>query len=164
MDLVTPGLGLIVWTTVTFIILLFILGKFAWKPILKAVKDREQSIEESLEQAAKARQDMEKLQSDNEKIAREARADRDAMLKEARELKATIISEAKTEADKKANDILEQAKEQINNQKMAAITELKNQVAEMSIEIAETVLRKELESKDKQSALVNDQLADFKLN
>lgn len=158
------SVGLFFWQTLLFLILLFLLRKFAWKPILKAVTDREESIEEALEQADKAREEMKKLQSDNEAIIREARAERDAILKEAREIKDSIIDEAKTKAGEEGAKMIEQAKEQINNQKMAAITELKNQVADMSIVIAEKVLRKELESKDKASALVNEQLNDFKLN
>lgn len=158
------SVGLFFWQTILFLILLFLLRKYAWKPILKSVNDREQSIEDSLEQAAQARKEMEQLQSDNQNILREARAERDIILKEAREIKAEIVAEAKTKAGEEAAKMLEQAKEQINNQKMAAITELKNQVAEMSIEIAEVVLRKELDSKEKQSALVGEQLKDFKLN
>ena len=158
------SVGLFFWQTLLFLILLFLLRKYAWKPILNAVNEREKSIEDSLAQAENARKEMEKLQADNENTLREARAERDGILKEAREMKASIIEEAKSKATEEADKLLEQAKEQINNQKMAAITELKNQVAEMSIEIAETVLRKELDSKEKQSELVSDQLKDFKLN
>lgn len=158
------SVGLFFWQTLLFLILLFLLRKYAWKPILKAVNDREESIESALEQAEKAREEMQKLQSDNENILREARAERDGILKEARDIKATIIEEAKTKAGEEAVKMIEQAKEQITNQKLAAITELKNQVAEMSIQIAEIVLRKELDSKEKQAELVTDQLKDFKLN
>lgn len=164
MDLVTPDLGLIFWTTVTFLILLFLLKKYAWKPILGAVKSREESIENALASAQRAKEEMERLNADNERILREARAERDAVLKEAREMKENIISEAKSKAGKEAEKIIEQAREQIENQKMAAITELKNQVAEMSVQIAEKILRRELGSKDQQSALVEEQLNDFKLN
>tara|TARA_R110002072_G_scaffold239187_5_gene396980 strand:- start:3957 stop:4457 length:501 start_codon:yes stop_codon:yes gene_type:complete len=158
------SVGLFFWQTLLFLILLFLLRKYAWKPILKAVTDREESIEQALEQADKAREEMKKLQSDNEAIIREARIERDAILKEAREIKASIIDEAKTKAGEEGAKMIEQAKEQINNQKMAAITELKNQVADMSITIAEKVLGRELEAKDKQAELVNEQLNDFKLN
>lgn len=164
MDLVTPAIGLVFWTTVTFVILLVVLRKFAWKPILTMVKEREQSIEESLAEADKARKEMEQLKADNDRILKEARQERETILKEAREMKENIIGEAKEKAGDEANNIVAQAREQIQNEKMAVLTDLKNQVAEMSIEIAEKVLEKELESKDKQSTLVKDQLAEFKFN
>lgn len=164
MDLVTPEIGLIFWTTVTFVILLFLLAKFAWKPILKAVKDRETSIEAALKSADKAREEMERLKSDNEQILREARAERDGILRDAREISEKMVSEAKAKASAEGNKVIEQAREQIENQKMAAITELKNQVAKMSIDIAEKVIRKELSDKANQEALVGEQLQDFKLN
>lgn len=164
MELVTPAIGLIVWTTLTFLILLFLLGKFAWKPILKAVKDRESSISDALKSADKAREEMEKLKSDNERILREARAERDGILKDAREISDKMVAEAKAKANTEGAKLLEQAREQIENQKMAAITELKNQVAKMSIDIAEKVIRKELSDKANQEALVGEQLQDFKLN
>lgn len=164
MDLVTPDVGLIFWTTLTFIILLFLLAKFAWKPILKAVKDRETSILSALQSADKAREEMERLKSDNEQILREARAERDGILKDAREISDKMIAEAKAKANAEGAKMIEQAREQIENQKMAAITELKNQVAKMSIDIAEKIIRKELSDKASQEALVGDQLQDFKLN
>lgn len=158
------SVGLFFWQLLLFVLLLFVLRKYAWKPILNAVEDREQSIEDALNQAEKAREEMQKLQSDNERILAEARAQRDGILKEAREIKDRVINDAKTEASAQADIIISSAKEQIKNEKMAAITDLKNQVAEMSIEIAEMVLGKELEDKAKQSALVKDQLDNFKLN
>lgn len=164
MDLVTPAIGLVFWTTITFIILLVLLRKYAWKPILTMVKEREQTIEQSLAQADKAREEMARLKADNDRILKEARQERDTILKEAREMKDNIITEAKDKAGEEANGIVAQAREQIQNEKMAVLTDLKNQVAEMSIEIAEKVLEKELENKDKQSALVKDQLAEFKFN
>tara|TARA_B100000378_G_C17802076_1_gene327760 strand:+ start:71 stop:565 length:495 start_codon:yes stop_codon:yes gene_type:complete len=164
MDLVTPSIGLIFWTTVTFLILLVLLRKFAWKPILNAVKDREQSIDEALKSAQRAKEEMERLNADNERILKEARAERDSILKEAREMREKTIAEAKAKASEEAAKIIGSAREQIEHQKMAAITELKNQVAEMSIHIAEQILRGELADKNKQTELVNDQLKDFKLN
>jgi F-type H+-transporting ATPase subunit b len=164
MDLITPELGLIFWTGVSFLILLFILGKFAWKPILGAVNDREDSIKNALEEADKARREMQDLKSDNEKILKEARAERDAMLKDAREIKDSMISEAKEEAREQASKLIEQAKASIENEKLAAITDLKNQVADLSINIAEKVVKKELSTKDKQFELVEDMLGDIKLN
>ena len=164
MDLVTPEIGLIFWTTVTFVILLFLLAKFAWKPILSAVKNREESIREALLSADKAREEMAQLKSDNEQILREARAERDAILRDAREIREKMIAEAKSAAGQEADRLVEQAKEMIENQKMAAITDLKNQVASMSIDIAEKIIRKQLENKENQVALVEEQLKDFKLN
>ncbi len=164
MDLVTPGLGLVFWTGITFLILLFILRKFAWKPILGAVSERENSIKNALLEADKARQEMQNLKSDNEKILKEARAERDAMLKDAREMKNNVISEAKDEAKAQANKIIEQAKTTIQNEKLAAITDLKNQVADLSIDIAEKVLKEQLSNKDKQEKLVESMLNEVKLN
>ncbi len=164
MDLVTPGIGLVFWTTVVFVILLVLLKKFAWKPILSAVKEREESIESALSSAEKAKEEMQALQADNERILKEARAERDGMLKDAREMKDKIIEEAKEKAKTETSRLIADATSQIENQKMAAITDMKNQVAEMSIEIAELVLGAELADKEKQSALVSNQLNDFKLN
>lgn len=164
MDLVTPGFGLVFWTALTFIFLLVILKKFAWKPILGAVSEREDSIKNALAEANKARQEMENLKSDNEKILKEARAERDAMMKDAREIKESMLSEAKEEAKAQGTKLIEQAKTTIENEKLAAITEMKNQVADLSISIAEKVMQQELSSKDKQAALVEKMLGDIKLN
>ena len=164
MDLVTPELGLIFWTSISFLILLFILGKFAWKPILNAVNDREDSIKDALQEAEKARLEMQNLKSDNEKILKQARAERDGMIKDAREIKDKMISEAKEEAKTQATKLIEQAKTTIQNEKLAAITELKNQVADLSIDIAEKVMKNELSNKDKQLELVEKMLGDIELN
>ena len=163
-SLITPGIGLIFWTSVVFILLVGILGKFAWKPILSAIKTREQSITYALASAEKAKEEMKALQAGNEKILAEARAERDALLKEARDTKDSIINEAKTKAKSESDRILASAREQILNEKNAAITELKNQVATLSIEIAEKILRSELSSDDKQKALVNTLMKDVNLN
>ncbi|MEN8137540.1 MAG: F0F1 ATP synthase subunit B [Bacteroidota bacterium] len=154
MDLITPALGLIVWTLIPFIILMFLLKKFAWKPILSAVKDREESINDALEAADKAKEEMAKLQSDNEKILKEARLERDLIMKEARQMKDRMISDAKSEASKEAEKMIELAKTSIERETMQAMTELKNQIADLSVEIAEKVLRSELSDKDKQMSLV----------
>ena len=164
MELVTPSFGLIIWTSVTFIILLFLLGKFAWKPILNAVKEREDSIEDALNSAARAREEMEQLKSDNERILQEARQERDAMLKEARQIKDEMIQEAKGKASEEADRMIEQAREQIENEKMRAVTDLKNMVGTMSVEIAEKLLLQELADKGRQQELIENQLRDFKLN
>jgi F-type H+-transporting ATPase subunit b len=158
------SVGLFFWQTLLFLALLFLLRKYAWKPIMEAVDSREKNIEDSLASAEKARAEMERLQSDNQRILAEARAERDGILKEAREIKDKMISDAKAEASEQAAKVIASAKEQINNEKMAAITDLRNQVAEMSIEIAEMVLKRELSDKDKQGAFVKEQLANFKMN
>ena len=119
--LVTPGVGLIFWTSIVFILLLVLLGKFAWKPILAAIKSREESIDEALKSAEKAKLEMQELKAGNEKILAEARAERDALLKEARDTKDAIINEAKTKAKSEADRILTSAREQITNEKNAAI-------------------------------------------
>lgn len=162
--LTTPGIGLIFWTSIVFISLVVLLGKFAWKPILSAIKTREESIEAALKAAEKAKAEMQELKAGNEKILAEARAERDALLKDARDTKDAIINEAKTKAKTEADRILTSAREQINNEKNAAITELKNQVATLSIEIAEKILRSELSSDDKQKALVTNLMKDVNLN
>lgn len=164
MDLIKPEIGLIFWTALTFVILLFVLKKFAWKPILNAVTDREDSIKDALQEADKARLEMQNLKSDNEKILKEARAERDAMIKDAREIKDTMISEAKEEAKVQATKLIEQAKTTIQNEKLAAITDLKNQVADLSIDIAEKVMKNELSNKEKQIELVEKMLGDIELN
>ena len=164
MDLVTPEVGLIFWTTVSFIILLWLLGKFAWKPILSALNDREDGIKKALDEADKARQEMAELQASNENILKEARADRDALLKDARDIKNNMISDAKEEAKAQANKIVQQAKVSIENEKHAAITHLKNQVAELSIGIAEKVLKEELSDKEKHIDLIEKMLEEATLN
>jgi len=135
--LTDPGIGLIFWTSIVFLLLVGILGKYAWKPILGAIKTREEGIEKALASAESALNDMRELKSNNEKILAEARNERDALIKEAREAKDAIINEAKSKAQKDADRIMASAREQIVNEKNAAVTELKNQVATLSIEIAE---------------------------
>lgn len=164
MELVQPALGLIFWMLVSFLIVLFILGKFAWKPILKALKERETFIEDSLRSADKAREAMESLKSDNEKLLQEARAERERMLREARDTKDAIINEAKGKATTEANRLLQMAREAITNEKLAAITELKNQVATLSIEIAEKILREQLKDSAKQKELAEKYLKEVKMN
>ena len=136
MDLVTPGFGLVFWTTLSFLLILFLLGKFAWKPILKSIKEREDTIQDALEAAERAKDEMRKLKESNDAILQEAREERDRLMKEARETKDQIISEAKNRAKEEADKILVSTREEIKNEKQKAITELKNQVAEISFEIA----------------------------
>ena len=164
MDLITPSVGLIFWTAVVFIILLVLLRSLAWKPILSAVKEREQSIEDSLNAAKKAKEEMALLNAQNEKIMKEARAERDAILKEAREMKENIINEAKNSATVEANKLIENAKTAIQNEKASAMADIKNQVGQLSIEIAEKILTKELADKSAQIALVNDVIDQVKFN
>ena len=162
--LLTPAIGLIFWTSVVFLILLILLGKFAWKPILTAIKTREQGIEDALKSADRALNDMRELQANNEKIMNQARAERDSMLKEARETKDAIVAEAKQKAQADADRILSTAREQIKAEKNAAVAEIKNQVAILSIEIAERILKSELSNDDKQKALVTNMVKDLNLN
>ena len=162
MELVTPAIGLIFWTTVVFTLLVLLLKKFAWKPILSAVDERNQSIKNSLAQAEKARNEMSELTANNEKIIAQAKVDRDIILKEARDMKNEIISEAKDKANKEAEKLVSTAKEQILNEKMKAITELKNHVADLSIEMAEKILSSELSDVAKQKELVKKALKESK--
>ena len=164
MELVTPEIGLIFWTTIVFLLLLIVLKKYAWKPILAAVDERNKSIEDALKAADKAKKEMLALNTDNERILTEAKKERDSLLKEGREIKDNIIAEAKDKAKIESDKILITTKEQINNEKMKAITELKNQVAEMSIDIAEKILKSELSDKNKQKELIAEALKSNELN
>ena len=158
------SLGLFFWQLVLFIGLVLLLKKFAWKPILDAVNDREEGIKNALDEAENARKEMQNLQADNERILNEARAERDEMLKEARQFKESIITEAKEEATNQANKVIEQAQATIQSEKNAAIADIKNQVAEISVGIAEKVMRAELTDKDKQVKLVEDMLKEVTIS
>ncbi|OAQ40502.1 F0F1 ATP synthase subunit B [Pedobacter psychrophilus] len=164
MDLVTPSIGLVFWTALSFLILLVLLKRLAWKPMLGAIHERERSIEEALNKADLAREEMARLSSENETLLKQARVERDEILKEAKEIKDQIIAEAKNAAQEEGNKMIEKAKVEINNQKVAALREVKNQVASLSLNIAEKVLRKQFNDKQKQDALVSDLLNDVKLN
>lgn len=164
MELIKPAFGLVFWMVISFGVILFILKKFAWKPILDMLHEREQSIQEAIDSAKKAREEMAALKSDNEKILAEAKAERDNILKEAREIREKMIAEAKDKALVEADKLVAIARENINNEKMAAITELKNQVAHLSIEIAEKILKQELTGKDKQKMVIESLLHDVKMN
>jgi len=164
MDLVTPDIGLIFWTTVSFAILYFVLSKFAWKPILGAVNERQESIKDALSSAEKAKEEMENLKAANEKILNDAKLQRESLLKEAREIKSKIISEAEYEAKEKANKLIESAKAAIENEKAAAMKELKNTVVDLSLDIAEKLISKELDNKEKQLENIQDILDNTKLN
>lgn len=164
MELVKPAFGLTFWMVLGFLIVLFLLTKFAWKPILKALHERENSIDEALNAAKKAKEEIAGLKADNEKLLAEARQERDQILKEARITKDSIINEARSKATVEADRLLTLAREGIHNEKMAAITDLKNQVALLSVEIAEKVMKQQLANDDKQKALVADLLKDVKMN
>jgi F-type H+-transporting ATPase subunit b len=164
MQLVMPDTGLLIWMMITFLIVLILLKKFAWKPILTMIKEREDSIDSALKSAERAKEEMRSLQSDNEKILAQARHERDQMMKEARDMKDNIVGEAKGKAKEEADKILASAREAIQNEKMAAITELKNQVALLSVDIAEKILKRELSDENKQRDLIGDLLKDTKLN
>jgi F-type H+-transporting ATPase subunit b len=156
--------GLFIWQTVIFLGLIFLLKKFAWKPILDAVNEREEGIKNALLSAESAKKEMQNLKSDNEKLLAEARAERDALMKEAREIKDKMINDAKTEAQATGEKMIAQAKAAIESEKNAAMTDLKNQVSSLSLEIAEKVLRDELSNKESQTKLVEKMLGDAKLN
>jgi F-type H+-transporting ATPase subunit b len=158
------SVGLFFWQAVVFILLLLLLRKFAWKPILNAVNDREEGIKNALDSAEKAKLEMQNLQADNQKLLKEARAEREAMLKEARDIKNKMIEDAKGQAKEEANKIVAQAQVTIETEKKAAIAELKAQVADLSINIAEKVMREELSNKDKQMKLVESMLSEATLN
>lgn len=164
MDLVTPGIGLVFWTALVFIILLALLRKLAWKPIMAAVVAREKSIESALNAAEQAKAEIAALSANNEQLLKEARAERDEILRIARDTKDQIVATAKGKAKEEADRIISSARESIQNEKMAAITELKNQVAALSIEIAEKVLRHELSTDDKQKALAENLVKEVSLN
>jgi F-type H+-transporting ATPase subunit b len=155
---------LVFWTTLFFLLFFFLFIKLAWKPILKTIKEREESIENALLEADKAREEMAKLKADNQKILNEARAERDQMLKEAKELKEQIIAKAREEAQIEANKEIDKAKAVIQSEKQAAIKELKNQVSELSINIAEKVIGEELKDKKAQIKQVEKLISDIKLN
>jgi F-type H+-transporting ATPase subunit b len=164
MQLINPGIGLVFWMTVAFLIVLFILGKFAWPAILKGLKEREQSIQEALDAAKEAQEQMKRLKLDNDKMLKEAMEERDTILAEARKMKDKIMGEAKEKAEKEAAGIVENAKERINNEKVAALREIKSTVAEYSIEIAEKILREELKDKAKQKKYIEKLLKETSLN
>lgn len=164
MDLITPDFGLLIWTTIVFAILLVLLAKFAWKPILGAVNDREQKITEALDLAVKTKEEMKVMQAANENLLKEARAERDAIVKDAKETATKMLEDAKNGAKVEAEKVMVSAREAINSEKIAAISELKNQVASFSIEIAEKLVRGELSSSDKQKVLADKLAADVNLN
>lgn len=164
MELVTPSIGLVFWSTISFLILMFLLTKFAWKPITAALKEREESIEGALKQAEAAREQMQALKNDNERLLNEARAERDRLLKEAGEIKDQILAKAKSDAKAEGDKLIANAKEAINLEKVNAMNQLKEQVAVLSIDMAEKILRKQLAERGQHEAFVNDNLKSISLN
>ncbi len=164
MQLVTPDIGLLFWMFLSFLTVFFILKAFAWKPILKSLKERETSIEKSLLLAKNAKDEMKKLQADNEKIIEKAQKERDILLKEAREVKNKIIYEAQKIAHEEADRIINQAMLEIENEKKSAILDMKKQISIFSIEIAEKILKEKLKTEKKQIGLINSLLKDINLN
>ncbi len=163
-ELINPGIGLVFWMLVTFVILLVLLKKFAWGPILKAVSSREEGIRNALMSAENARLEMQELQADNQRVLQEARMERDQMLKEARDIREKMIAEAKNDAQVQAQKMIEQAKLAIAAEKNAAMTELKEKISAISVDIAEKILQSELSAKESQTKMVEKMLDEVKLN
>ena len=164
MELLTPGIGLIFWQVVIFLLLVLLLGVFAWRPILDSLKIREESIEEALRSADEAREEMSKLQADNEKLLAKAREERDVLLKEAAKIAGQLKEDAKEDAKKITSKLIEDAQASIVSEKEAALKEVRNLVAELSVEIAEKLIRKSLGDAKSQKALVDEFLAGKNIN
>lgn len=164
MQLLTPSFGLIIWTLISFLLVFFILKKFAWPAIIDGLKEREHSITQSLETAEKVKAEMMQLQSDNEALLKKTQEERAIMLKEARDAKDKIINEAKEQAKKETSKIVADAQQVIEAQKMAALTDVKNQVGKLVIEVTEKVLRRELGNKEAQEAHIQSLVKELKLN
>lgn len=162
-SLVEPSFGLIFWMTLSFLAVMYILTKFAWKPILNGLKEREASIEDALNEAKKAREEMAAMTLRNEDLMRDARGEREVLLKEARDIRDKEIAAAKTRAKAESDAILARAREDIRNEKMAAITEMKNQVAELSIQVAERLLKEKLSGAAAQQTLVDKVMTEAEL-
>lgn len=164
MDLLTPGIGLIFWQVVVFLLLVLLLAKMAWKPILRSIKEREHMIQEALDTAEKARHEMSQLRLENEKLLHEARDERDRILREAREIATHIKDEAAHDAKKMADKIVDDARAAINIEKQAALKEVKVQVATFSLAIAEKIMKKNLSTDKAQKELVESYVRDLKIN
>ncbi|MFN3342323.1 MAG: F0F1 ATP synthase subunit B [Flavobacteriales bacterium] len=162
--MLTVSFGTIIWTSIAFILVLVIMKKLAWKPILETLAKREKDIQEAIDSARLAREEMARLKVSNEELQKKSREERDLILKEARDTREAIVAEAKQKATLEADRILAAARENIKNEKMAAISDLKNQVATLSIDIAEKILRNQLSADDKQKALINNMVEEINLN
>ena len=164
MDLLTPELGLFVWTLLAFLIVFFILRKFAWKPILNSLHERETGIADSIAAAERVKKEMSQMQADNEKLTMEARAQSAQLLKEAKEMKDSIINKAKEETKVVADKMIADAQQQIQQQKMAALTEVKNEIGKLAVEVAEKVIRKQLATADSQNDYAQMLAEEIKMN
>ncbi|MBU8892626.1 MAG: F0F1 ATP synthase subunit B [Bacteroidales bacterium] len=164
MELIKPDIGLLFWMIVSFSILLYVLIKFAWKPILNALKDRERSISKSLLAAQRAKDEMAKIEFGNEKITQLAKIEKQNILKEAKELKNKIIEEARENAKLEAKKIVEEARQSVEHEKNQAINEIKNQIAALSVDIAEKIIKQKLGKESKQKELIDDLVKDIDLN
>lgn len=164
MELLTPGTGLIIWQTFVFLLLVLLLARFAWKPILSSLKEREQSIQSALDTAEKARAEITRLQADNEKLLKEAREERDKMLKEAREVTNRMKEEAQLDAKKAADKIIDDARAAIQIEKQAAMKDVRTQVAMFSLQVAERLMKKNLSTDKAQKELVEEFIKDIKVN
>jgi F-type H+-transporting ATPase subunit b len=164
MDLLTPSFGLIIWTLLVFVIVFFILKKYAWKPILNSLGEREKNISDAILSTEKIKIEMESLKNENEILLNKAREERSQMMREAKETRDKIISEAKEQAKQEMNKIIADAQAAINQQKMASITDLKNQVGNLVVEVSEKILRRELNNKDEQEKYINQLAANVELN
>ncbi|GAA4310857.1 F0F1 ATP synthase subunit B [Nibribacter koreensis] len=162
--LVTPNIGLLIWQAVTFLIVMFLLSKFAWKPIMAALREREQSIDSALQMAEKAKLEMQSLKADNERLLNEARVERERILKEASETANALVEGARAKANEEGQRMIENAREAIGHEKQAALTEVKNLAATLSINIAEKLLNRELQDEQAQRALVQSYLQDANLS
>lgn len=164
MDLITPDLGLLFWTTIVFAILLFLLTKFAWKPILNMVNEREQAITESLELAKKTKAEMQVLQAKNESLLKEAKAERDAIIKDAREVAIKMVSDAKTKAKDEADKMIADAKVAIQTEKNAAMSDVKSQISSLALEVAEKIVRTSINTDEKHKELASKYAEEINLN
>lgn len=164
MELLNPNVGLVFWMMISFLILLFVLTKFAWKPIVGAIKKREESINNALNAAADAEKRLQSLKSENENLLIQARKERDEILKEAREVRERMIADAKNKAQEEADRLIANARENIYNEKMKAMTDLRNQVAQLSLEIAEKILKEKLADDAKQKEAIENILKEVTLN
>jgi len=163
-SLTTPAVGTVIWTTLIFCLFFFLLAKFAWKPILGMIKEREETIKNSLEAAEKAKEDMVKLQSDNEAILRKAREERESILKEARDVREKLIAEAKGKAEEEAEKMIEKARVSIESEKTKALLEISEQVASLSVDIASKLLGEQLRKTEEQEKLIENYLKEIDLN
>lgn len=164
MDLLTPELGLFFWTLIAFLAVFMILRKFAWGPILSSLGEREKGIADSIASAQRVKNEMSQLQAENEKLLAQAREERSAMLKEAKEIKDRIVGEAKDQAKAEANKIIVEAQEQIQQQKLAALTEVKNEIGNLAVEVAGKILRKQMSAADGQEMYMKMLADNIKLN